>query len=128
MFDLKVAVKHPICKNTYDLVRGVPCGGDPLSSPQPARGGGRPRSSPRRRPPIFQHFILERFSMRQGYVKFINNDKGFGFIIPDDGDNKSDVFFGLDALDGQFVAKGQRVEFEAVTVPKGQRASKVVPL
>jgi cold shock CspA family protein len=68
--------------------------------------------------------------MRQGYVKFVVNQKGYGIIVPDDGDGtrSSDVFFGLDLLLGRDVIGVQRVEFEAWSDTKGPRASKVVPL
>ncbi len=56
-----------------------------------------------------------------GTVKFFNNDKGFGFIKPDDGSR--DVFVHISAVTssglGQ-LAEGQRVSFDVEPDSRGK--------
>ena len=63
--------------------------------------------------------------MAQGTVKWFSNEKGFGFIEREGGD---DVFvhFSAITMEGyKSLAEGQRVEFEVVDGPKGAQASNV---
>jgi cold shock protein len=65
----------------------------------------------------------------KGTVERFMDEKGFGFIKPDNG-NK-DVFVHHSALPGsgfKSLAQGQRVEFDLVQDPKGPRAENVEPL
>jgi cold shock protein len=64
--------------------------------------------------------------MQTGTVKWFNDDKGFGFITPDDGGSK-DLFVHQSALDnaGYRITEGTKVEFEAEEGPKGPRAVNV---
>jgi CspA family cold shock protein len=49
--------------------------------------------------------------MPTGKIKMFNEDKGFGFIKPDDGGG--DVFFHVTALrEGDEIAQGNTVSFE----------------
>ena len=51
--------------------------------------------------------------MASGTVKFFNNDKGFGFITPDEGGN--DVFVHITAVKDSGMADltdGQRISFD----------------
>jgi CspA family cold shock protein len=63
--------------------------------------------------------------MAQGTVKWFNDDKGFGFLAVDGG---QDVFVHFSAIqsDGfKSLQENQRVEFEVVQGPKGPQAEKV---
>lgn len=67
--------------------------------------------------------------MQTGTVKWFNNDKGYGFITPEDGG--SDVFVHHSAIEikgYRTLAEGVRVEFESEKTPKGIAASRVRPL
>ena len=64
--------------------------------------------------------------MATGTVKWFNESKGYGFIIPAEGGD--DVFVHCSAIEGEGNRKlleGQTVNFEVETGPKGQQASKV---
>ena len=63
--------------------------------------------------------------MAQGTVKWFNNEKGYGFIAVDGG---QDVFVHYSAIqsDGyRALDEGQRVEFEVAQGPKGPQADAV---
>ena len=60
--------------------------------------------------------------MATGTVKFFNNEKGYGFISRDDGD---DVFVHFSNIDGsgyKTLEEGQKVEFEIGPGRKGDEA------
>ncbi len=64
--------------------------------------------------------------MARGKVKWFNNQKGFGFITPENG---SDVFVHHTAIQGEgyrSLEEGQDVEFEIQKGPKGDQAVNVV--
>ena len=66
--------------------------------------------------------------MAKGTVKWFNDQKGFGFITPEDG---PDVFVHHTAIQGdgfKTLAEGQAVEFEITQGPKGNQAQNVVKL
>ncbi|WP_105383466.1 cold-shock protein [Neorhizobium alkalisoli] len=48
--------------------------------------------------------------MATGTVKFFNQDKGFGFITPDNGG--ADVFVHISAVSGGSLQDGQKVSYE----------------
>ena len=63
--------------------------------------------------------------MAQGTVKWFNNEKGYGFIAVDGG---QDVFVHFSAIqsDGyKSLEEGQRVDFEVAQGPKGPQADAV---
>ncbi len=63
-----------------------------------------------------------------GKVKWFNQEKGFGFIERDGGD---DVFVHFSAIQEEgfkTLAEGQEVEFEIVEGPRGPQAANVVKL
>jgi len=64
----------------------------------------------------------------QGTVKWFNNDKGYGFISRNSGD---DVFVHHSAIQGggfKSLNEGDSIEFEVVKGPKGLQAQNVVKL
>lgn len=64
--------------------------------------------------------------MKEGTVKWFNNDKGFGFI---EVAGEGDVFVHFSAITGEgfkSLEEGQRVEFEIVEGDRGPQASNVV--
>ena len=64
--------------------------------------------------------------MTVGTVKWFNNEKGFGFITPDDGG--ADVFVHYRSIEGsgyRSLQENQRVEFEITQGDKGPQASNV---
>ena len=66
--------------------------------------------------------------MAKGRVKWFNEQKGFGFISRDDG---NDVFVHFSAIkrDGfKSLNEGDEVEFEVSNGPKGLQAANVVVL
>jgi CspA family cold shock protein len=63
----------------------------------------------------------------KGTVKWFSNDKGFGFITPEDG--SKDCFVHHTAIRGdgfRTLAEGARVEFDVVQGAKGPAAENVV--
>ena len=66
--------------------------------------------------------------MAKGKVKWFNNQKGYGFITPEDG---KDVFVHHTAIKTEgyrTLEEGQAVEFEIQQGPKGEQAVNVVKL
>ena len=61
--------------------------------------------------------------MQTGTVKWFNNTKGYGFILPNDGEG--DIFAHYSAIDMEgykTLKAGQTVSFEAEQGPKGLHA------
>jgi CspA family cold shock protein len=67
--------------------------------------------------------------MSEGVVKWFSNEKGYGFIMPDDGGK--DLFVHFSAIQGdgyRSLEEGARVSYEAAEGPKGPQATNVQPL
>jgi len=67
--------------------------------------------------------------MATGTVKWFNNDKGFGFITPDEGGK--DLFVHHSSINGsgfRTLADGARVSYEAEDGPKGPSAVNVTTI
>ena len=70
----------------------------------------------------------EEVEMAKGKVKWFNNQKGYGFITPENG---KDVFVHHTAIKTEgyrTLEEGQAVEFDIQQGPKGEQAVNVVKL
>jgi CspA family cold shock protein len=64
--------------------------------------------------------------MVRGTVVFFHDQKGYGFIEPEDGSSDDeDVFFHMEDVEGPDLEEDQEVEFEAVDSKEGPRATNV---
>src|SRR6266481_1704621 len=71
----------------------------------------------------------EGIEMANGTVKWFNDDKGFGFITPDD--SGKDLFVHHSAIQGsgfKSLAEGAKVNYDAEEGPKGPAAANVTVL
>ena len=72
--------------------------------------------------------------MPTGTIKTIREDRGFGFLVPENGQGRGDLFFHHTAVvDGTFeqLREGQRVTYEEGADPRDpsrRRATNVRPL
>lgn len=67
--------------------------------------------------------------MSTGQVKWFNNAKGFGFILPEGGGSDLFVHYSAIRMDGYKTLKaGQAVVFDTVEGPKGLHAANIQPL
>ena len=67
--------------------------------------------------------------MATGLVKWVNGDKGYGFITPDDG--SADVFAHFSAIQSsgyRSLEENQKVEFDITQGQKGPQAENIRPL
>jgi cold shock protein len=71
---------------------------------------------------------LKEERLPEGTVKWFSNEKGYGFIEREDGD---DVFVHHSAIQSEgyrSLTEGQKVQFEVVQGDKGLQASNVMPV
>ncbi len=64
--------------------------------------------------------------MAQGTVKWFSQEKGYGFIAPDEGDE--DLFVQYSAIEGtgfRSLEEGERVSYEPARGRKGEEAQNV---
>jgi CspA family cold shock protein len=76
-----------------------------------------------------RHHTRSSIMRTTGTVKWFNDDKGFGFITPEDG--QKDCFVHHSAIQGggfKTLAEGERVEFDVVQGQKGPAAENVTKL
>ena len=69
---------------------------------------------------------MEKFTVKQkGTIKFFNSQKGFGFIVPDDG--SEELFVHTSNVEGnaQSLREGQKVEYVKRPGRKGPEATDV---
>ena len=66
--------------------------------------------------------------MSTGQVKWFNNAKGFGFILPDEGGDDLFAHYSAIGMDGYKTLKaGQFVSFDTIQGPKGLHAANIRP-
>jgi CspA family cold shock protein len=66
--------------------------------------------------------------MPTGFVKWFNDNKGYGFIEQEGG---QDVFVHFSSIEGEgfkSLTEGQEVEFDMTDGPKGPQATRVVKI
>ena len=67
--------------------------------------------------------------MPKGTVKWFNNAKGYGFILPEDGANDIFAHFSAIAMEGYKTLKArQEVSFDIIQGEKGLHATNITPL
>ena len=67
--------------------------------------------------------------MATGTVKWFSDEKGFGFITPDEGGKDLFVHFSNISGNGfRTLAEGAKVSYEAEEGPKGPNAANVQPI
>ena len=75
----------------------------------------------------YKNFILEVLTMK-GTVKWFNNQKGYGFISDEDGNDVLVHYSGINIEGFKSLEEGQDVEFDVVDGAKGPQATNVVKL
>jgi CspA family cold shock protein len=71
------------------------------------------------------HVCQEDQSLASGTVKWFNDQKGYGFIAQDTGDDIFVHYSGIEGSGFRTLTEGERVQFEVVRGPKGPQATSV---
>jgi CspA family cold shock protein len=67
--------------------------------------------------------------MTIGKVKWFNNSKGFGFVVPEETEDDVFAHFSQIQMEGYKTLKtGQAVEFELIDGDKGKQAQNIRPI
>ena len=67
--------------------------------------------------------------MSSGIVKWFNNAKGFGFILPEDGESDIFAHYSAIVMEGYKTLKaGQQVQYELIDGDKGRHAANIQPV
>lgn len=66
--------------------------------------------------------------MNKGTVKWFNNQKGFGFISDEQGNDVFVHYSGIQSNGFKSLEEGQEVEFEVIEGQKGPQAVNVIKL
>ena len=66
--------------------------------------------------------------MVKGKVKWFNDQKGFGFITPENGKDVFVITLHIQGEGHRSLGEGQDVEFEIVNGPKGEQVETVVKI
>lgn len=69
------------------------------------------------------HTHLIQNTMQEGTVKFFNETKGFGFITPNDS-NEKDIFVHVSGLKSE-IRENDKVSYETQSGPRGMNAVNV---
>ena len=77
------------------------------------------------RPDCVENFRKEGSAMAEGTVKWFNEQKGYGFIEQDDGQDLFVHHTGINGSGFKTLHEGQRVQFEIETSSKGPKANNV---
>jgi CspA family cold shock protein len=67
-------------------------------------------------------------NLSEGTVKWFSDQKGFGFIEQESGDDLFVHFSAIQSEGFKTLAEGQKVSFEAADGPKGPQAANVSPI
>ena len=69
--------------------------------------------------------LFKEETLAQGTVKWFSNEKGYGFIEREEGDDVFVHFTAINMEGYKTLTEGQRVEFEVVQGDKGLQAANV---
>ena len=74
---------------------------------------------------MYTNIIMEVLEMNKGTVKWFNNQKGYGFISDEQGNDVFVHYSGLNMEGFKSLEEGAAVEFEVVEGAKGPQATNV---